>query len=343
MVRGYLALLAACTFLLGASNGNDLARELKQTAAAYNAHIAAIAPIAGRDTTWDYYERLSDDAQLLEGPVPAGYAQDDWSHFITHSSQLDISLATQLLQRKYQPIASIRGLGETLLLSSKDGTMQPVAVYVPSTYDPSRASPLMVFLHGRLQPETQLLAQPFIEQLAEAHRMILIAPWGRGYYNYRGSREDVYGALDAAEQAFNVDSHKRYLAGYSMGGFAVFEIAPVRPTAWAAVMSISGGLLGSDSSRVVTMMRGTPFYVLTGSEDQSVPTYFPSSSANYLHTMGMDVSFYSQPGGTHRLFSLLPILTLAWNDMLTQIVRAPPVVFSDLQLPSVMPMVILKP
>ena len=46
--------------------------------------------------------------------------------------------------------------------------MQPVALYVPSTYTPEKPAPLVVFLHGRLQPESHLIAPEFIESLAES-------------------------------------------------------------------------------------------------------------------------------------------------------------------------------
>ena len=128
-----------------------------------------------------------------------------------------------------------------------------------------------------------------------------------------------------------------------MGGFSVFEVAPDHPNEWAAVMSIAGSLLGSDSQRVVTLMRTIPFYVLTGSADDSIPTEYPTSTAAYLQSAGFEVSFYSQAGGIHRLVTLLPILTQAWNDMLHGIVRAPPQSLGSIKLPSMIPTNALKP
>ena len=123
----------------------------------------------------------------------------------------------------------VRGLAETLVRSSRDGTMQPVSVYVPATYSGARAAPLMLLLHGRPQSESQLLAPDFLHKLADATGTILVAPWGRGYYDFRGSSSDVYDALHAALDAFRIDGRKKYLAGYSMGGFSVFEVATAHP------------------------------------------------------------------------------------------------------------------
>lgn len=342
MTRG--ALVTAALVLLLGSSADDLRLSLQSTAAAYLAAIATIAPIAGRDTTYDYYDRLADDAELLdESSPPQGYTATEWSQTVTRIASLDLSLATQLLAHSYRTMASIRGLGEVLIRSSRDGTMQPVAVYVPRDYAPNRPAPLIVMLHGHPQSESQLLAPPYIAALAERTGTIVVAPWGRGYYDFRGSGSDVYDALHEAVHAFTIDPRKRYLAGYSMGGFSVFEIAPMHADEWSAVMCIAGALLGSDSPHLLAAMPRTPFYVLTGSADESIPTKYPAATAVFLHASGLDVSFYSEPGGIHRLVTLLPILSQAWSDMLHEIVRAPPQSLGNLTLPSAIPINALRP
>ncbi|MBV8066828.1 MAG: hypothetical protein JO113_02540 [Candidatus Eremiobacteraeota bacterium] len=339
--------LVAFAFMLmppiGASAEN-LQAALRATAGEYVAKIAAIAPVAGRDTTYDYYERLVDDAAAIdETGVPAGYTAVAWSQTLTATAQLDLTLARQLLDRSFRPMATIRGLGESLIRSSSDGTMQPVAVYVPKSYASGHPAPLVVMLHGRPQSETQLLAPPYIASLAEETGAIVVAPWGRGYYNFRGSAADVYDALQAATESFAIDPRRRFLAGYSMGGFSVFEVAPLHANDWSAVMCIAGGLLGSNAQRVVASMPRMPFYVLTGTADESIPTQYPTVTAAFLQASGIEVSFYSQPGGEHRLVTLLPILTRAWGDMLHGVVRAPPLQFGGLMLPSSIPAMATRP
>lgn len=322
--------------LLGIGSGNADAT-LRSTAAAYYAKLPEIARATGRDTTMDYYQRLLDDTDLLREPVPGGYSPAMWERSRDGVVRLDVSLATQLIEGSYRPMASIRGLGETLIRSSKDGTMQPVAVYVPSSYDPGRAAPLVVFLHGRPQSESSLIAPEFIGDLAERTGTILVAPYGRGYYDFEGSESDVYDALAAAKQAFTIDPRKRYLAGYSMGGFSVFLVAPVHPNEWSAVMSIAGALLGSRAHAVTAMLPKTPFYVLTGALDDSIPTQYPTTTAVFLRDAGLPVTFYSDAKATHRLYTLRTILTQAWNDMENGVVRSPANLTSTLPLMSAPP------
>jgi pimeloyl-ACP methyl ester carboxylesterase len=342
VVRRHLTVALAA--LLLASSPGDLRAALHAAAAAYQIDMARIAPVAGADTTYDYFARLNDDASALDDPAtPQGYTRAQWSQTVRAMATLDLSLATQLIDRSYRPMAAIRGLGETFVRSQRDGTLQPVAVYVPTSYRPGRPSPIVVMLHGRPQSETALLAPPYIAELAEATGTIVVAPWGHGYYNFRGSASEVYDALHAAQEAFTIDPRKTFLAGYSMGGFSVFEVAPLHPEVWSAVMCIAGALLGSNSHRVVALMSRTPFYVLTGSADESIPTRYPTATAVFLRASGVPVSFYSEPGGIHRLVTLLPILTQAWSDMLHEIVRTPPPMLGNAALPASIPLNPMKP
>ena len=322
MLLRRLTAAGAALVLLGAGS-ESVQNTLRTTAASYYAKVADVARVTGRDTTMDYYQRLLDDLDLFKTPMPDDVAPSMWQYAIENTTRLDLSLADQLLAQSYQPITSIRGLGETLIRSSKDGTMQPVAVYVPTTYVPGRKSPLVVFLHGHPQSETSLIAAQYVDEMAERSGTILVAPYGRGYYDFQGSESDVYDALAAAEQAFAIDPRKRYLAGYSMGGFSVFLVAPLHPNDWSAVMSIAGALLGSRSHAVTAMLSSTPFYILTGARDESIPTEYPTTTAVFLRNAGIPVTFYSDPKATHRLFTMRTILAQAWSDMENGIVRTP--------------------
>jgi predicted esterase len=307
------------------ASSTPLRQELHATAAIYYDRVAEFAPLVGRDTAMDYLQRLNDDYEALgETEDWHGYSQEQRQAYLDNEATLDLSLVHQIMRRQFQPLGSIRGLGETLLRSSVDGTMQPVAAYVPSTYRADHPAPLVMFLHGRPQTESNLLAPPFIATLAERSGSIVIAPYVRGEYDIPKMASDVYDALAAATTAFNIDSHKRYLAGYSAGGFSVFQVGPLHPNDWTAVMCISGGLIDRQSQRVLSTMRMTPFYVITGSRDNVVPTQYPTSTAVYLQSEGVPTSFYSQTGGTHSLITLLPLLSQAWDDMHDGIVRAPP-------------------
>jgi S-formylglutathione hydrolase FrmB len=316
------ALCAAGVMCSGAASDN-LADTIRNVAASYYAKAGQVAIVTGRDSTMDYYDRLLQDAELVSESAPRDYPPDVWRRSVREESELDVSLATQLLQQAYQPMGAIRGAGETFVRSSSDGTMQPAGVYVPSSYSPAQPAALMIFLHGWLQPESRLVAPEYIQSIADRTGTIVVAPYGRGYYDFNGSASDVYDALDAATRTFAIDPRRRYLAGYSMGGFSVFDIAPMHPNDWSAVMSIAGSLLASRGPSVVATMRSARFYVLTGARDDNVPTLYPTATAIYLRDAGLPVTFYSAADGTHSLYTLRSILALAWSEMERGVVRSP--------------------
>jgi dienelactone hydrolase len=323
---------AAALLLAGAAENTPDA--LRGVAAVYYSNAARMAALTGRDSAMDYYQRLEDDADLWAMPAPGGMPEATWHNLRETEARLDLSLADQLLRRSFAPMTDIRGLGETFVRSSKDATMQPVAMYVPHSYSPQRPAPLVVFLHGHLQAESHLIASDYLQALAERTNTIVVAPYGRGYYDFNGSESDVYDALEAANRAFNVDGRRRYLAGYSMGGFSLFRIAPMHPASWSAVMCISGSLLTSRAPAVLQTMQHARFYVLTGARDDNVPTAWPTATAIFLRDNGLPVTFYSEPNGTHELYSLRSILSQAWTDMEGDVVRSPVGLSGAANLPS---------
>src|ERR1700729_2802456 len=119
-------LIVAALALLSAGTGGNPGPSLRATASVYLAHIAVVAPVAGRDTTYDYYQRLLEDADILgDSTVPGGYDPARWSQPVSRFASLDLSLAEQLIAASYVPLTSVRGLGEVLVRSSVCGTMEP--------------------------------------------------------------------------------------------------------------------------------------------------------------------------------------------------------------------------
>jgi len=299
-----------------------LAAVLSHARGRYLADIGAIASLTGRDVAYDYVDRLTTDIAALSSPAPS----DARAQYVVRLASLYDDVVEQYLARAGRPPGSIRGLGETLVRSSADGTLQPLAVYVPPSYDPARPAPLVVFLHGSGGSESGLLAQAGLTQLADATGSIVIAPYGRGYSGFRGSAtSDIYDALAVVKNAFAIDARRRYLAGYSMGGFSIFRVGSAHPHEWTGLMCVSGGLNGAaDADAALRDLHDLPLYVLTGKDDAVIPSVYTTQSAGYLRHYGMSVSFYRQPDGTHELASLQPILESAWSDMHRGIVRDPP-------------------
>ena len=303
------------------------------------AHMDVANRAMGEDGALALGQRLADDLENLDGPVPPpGFSQADFDERLARVAELDASIVKQVLSGKREPLGGARGLVERLMSSRTDGTLQPVALYVPTPLGPHPS--LVVLLHGRPQTETEILGEPYFRRLADASDSIIVAPWGRNNYDFFGAAaDDVYQAADEVAAAYGVDAKRVFLAGYSMGGFSVFRVGPKNGSRWAAVMSISGAIVNSETASVSKAFRNTPIYVVNGKLDQSIPPQYGLFTAQYLASVGIPTGFYQEPKGTHMIPTLMPALSAAWGDMLKGVVRNPPsaIASESLSLPQMLP------
>ena len=283
--------------------------------------------------------RLFDDLELQAAPPPEGYSAADWADTVASTLNLDIEAVDQLVSGIPAPLRATPGLHEVLVPSRVDKRWQLVAVYVPTSLKPGKA-PLAIALHGNPETESHLLGMPYLRRLADRTGTIVVAPFGRGIYDYEEpAATDVYDLLRAVQDAFPIDRGRTYLVGYSMGGFSVFKIGPRGGYRWSAAMCISGAILNSGVRAVSIAWQTLRIYVVTGANDDSVPTKFGEQTAAYLASAGLPVSFYEEPKGTHFIRSLTPSLQRAWDDMHASLVRGEnvPVARAGFSLPGSAP------
>ena len=283
----------------------------------------AIAKRMGPDQAADLQERLSADLGWMVSaatPYP-GYAPAAWSARVADQAHMDASIVTQVLAGKSDPIIGSQGLVERLVVSRKDGLLAPFSLYVPAN---AAANPaLVVLLHGHPQTDSDIIAGRYFRQLADDTGTIVAAPYGRGIYQYASPADDeIYQVAADVAAAFHVPANRVFLAGYSMGGFAVFKVGREHPEQWAGVMSIAGSVLSSEAQLVRLAFAHTPIYVVTGTSDDQVPTSFAQNTAIYLDSVGIPAGLYIVPSGTHSVVTLEPMLSAAWHDMLTGKIRA---------------------
>ena len=251
------------------------------------------------------------------------------------AATLDASLVEQMVSGIYLKPGDVRGAAELIVPSSADKTLQPVALYVPTSYTPARLAPVILMLHGQGQTESQLLATPFLRALAEQTGSIFAAPYARGdqVFDTPGIT-DVYDALALLQASLRVDHRRVYLCGYSLGGFGVFIVAPQHAQDWTALLAVAGTLTNDDKTNVVRAMAGKQVFLVIGADDPLVKAEYVRGAAAYLTVNGVETGFYEQPGGLHSLQSLQPAVERAWRDMFSGVRNVAPTI----DLPSPQPM-----
>lgn len=186
------------------------------------------------------------------------------------------------------------------------GEIMPYHLYVPSNYNPARAFPLVVALHGLGANEDSMLSPLYrIAPLAEQHGFIVVAPLGYrvdgGYGAFpsgrRGelSERDVMEVLKLVRQQYKIDDNRIYLVGHSMGGIGTWALGAKYPELWAALAPISG----FSSPGNVEKMRAIPEIVVHGDADDVVPVSGSRAMVAEMKKLGVEVKYLEVPGGSH--------------------------------------------
>jgi predicted peptidase len=191
------------------------------------------------------------------------------------------------------------------------GETIPYALFVPSTYDASEPSRLMVTLHGAGRQYDWVMGYEGFLDRAERDGYIVVTPLGytrNGGYGARGddpdddlSEKDVMNVLAMVRDEFNIDDNRIYLWGHSMGGTGTYYIASQYPDIWAGLGAAAGGTI---TSRYVDedAIRHIPFLVLHGSGDGTVPVDRSRQSVARMKELGMQHLYVEIEGGDHSRF-----------------------------------------
>jgi predicted esterase len=240
----------------------------------------------------------------------------------------DISLGFKGIPRSAQPgltASQARILECTYHLEQANADM-PYALFVPSTYDAKRASPLVVDLHGlNITPLQQMLFDGTTD-FAERHGFIVVAPMGYSVSASWGDRPgspvataqvragsdsrystgelaeiDAMSVLKLIRERYAVDSDRIYLMGHSMGGGGTYYLGGKYNTIWAGLAPIAG-LGGIADVASAERFKSIPVLVMHGEKDSIVPVSTSRRAAMLLQTVGAQHIYLECPGKDHEFW-----------------------------------------
>lgn len=121
---------------------------------------------------------------------------------------------------------------------------QRYGLFVPSQYDASQATPIDYWLHyrGGKAHSGGAWTPRLINTLGEIPGHIVATPHGRGTSSWytTDAHQDFFEVMADVEALFNIDPRRRYLSGYSMGGYGTYLFGLLYPELFAAGYSTSG-------------------------------------------------------------------------------------------------------
>ncbi|PCH63070.1 MAG: hypothetical protein COC19_01790 [SAR86 cluster bacterium] len=191
------------------------------------------------------------------------------------------------------------------------GETLPYALFVPSSYDASKPSPIMVSLHGLGRAHDWLMGYHGLLDEAEANGYIVVTPLGyvrRGWYGSRAleaaqdadySEQDVMAVLQLVRDEFNIDANRIYLWGHSMGGAGTYHIAAKHPDLFAGLGVAAPAPERSASTEILNKIKHIPILVLQGDEDGLVT--LTRQWVAKMREIGMQYVYVEIPGGDHSL------------------------------------------
>ena len=200
-------------------------------------------------------------------------------------------------------------------LSARDGTVQFYNVHLPTDWDPQKAYPLLLELHGA-GPASPLhyvtRASGGINARSPERTGYHVMPYGRGNSSYRDIGEiDVLETYDDVHRTFKIDEDRRYLYGFSMGGSGTWRIARRTPDRWAAVAVCGAGGPGvSPPALLARNVTYLPIWMYIGEADGAF------ERAKTLRTViaryGAAPVFTSAPGLGHAWTTQAHTNCVAW-------------------------------
>ena len=200
----------------------------------------------------------------------------------------------------------------TLILaraSEIEGSLQYFMLDLPRGWDPNKAYPLSIGLHGT-GPDNPLAypsfalapKDPGVLRTPPEEPMISLTPWGRGNRGWRGDAErDLFEAIASIKTFAKLNPDRWYITGHSAGGDGSWAIVQHTPDLWAAAGMQSGSMLsGRPEWGLIENMKYVPFHILIGEKD-NLPNRIPDSKEAYriLKEMGDETELVIAPGAGH--------------------------------------------
>ena len=198
------------------------------------------------------------------------------------------------------PLRTMKGDFRWAYKSAVDNELQPYRVFVPSKYDATKPTPMVVALHGMGGDENSYFMSydnGVVKREAEARSYIVVCPTGRGSASmYMGDAEkDVLDVIAAMRRDYNVDANRIYLTGHSMGGYGTWSIAPKYPELFAAIAPISGG----GNPQALSKIKHVPEIVIHGDNDPTVNVENSRKMVKAAQELGIKIKYVEVPGGNH--------------------------------------------
>jgi polyhydroxybutyrate depolymerase len=176
-----------------------------------------------------------------------------------------------------------------------DGACREYVVHVPASYDPGRATPLVVAMHGYTGSPSSMEASSGLSRTADAAGFIAVYPAGiaRAWDLSPGGRDTRFlrALVVHLQGRATIDRRRVFVTGFSMGGGMANRAACDLADVVAAAAPASGSYQGYAAC---TPQRPVSILAFHGSADTVVP---PMGTSGGLPAVGLWLMAWGQRDG----------------------------------------------
>ena len=192
-------------------------------------------------------------------------------------------------------------------------TTLPYRIYVPFNYTPEKEYPLLLNLHGAglrgndNQKHLKFIDTAMKSPMLEVDDAIIIFPqcpenekwvdtgWGIGSYNLDTVPESnelaaVMALIGQLQEQYHIDEKRIYAMGFSMGGYATWNLLMNHPDVFAAGIP----MCGAGDPNKASVIKDIPVWAVHGALDPTVPVSGSRDMVKALEAVGAADARYTE-------------------------------------------------
>lgn len=181
-------------------------------------------------------------------------------------------------------------------------------VFLPEDYSSDRKWPVILFLHGAGERGNEGKRQltiglaPAIEKRKSTFPFVAVFPqcedtsarYLAGWLAGSPAAERALKILDEVERDYSIDTSRRILTGWSMGGYGTWSIAAATPSKWQAILPLAG-----DGAEFAEKLVDIPIWAFHGSDDAAIRPSRSRRTIAALRSAGAEPRYTEISGGKH--------------------------------------------
>ena len=212
---------------------------------------------------------------------------------------------------------------------------------VPKSYDPAKAWPVLVYLHGGVSREADgggVIGLRLLGGEANERGFLLVCPStqrGAEWWTPAGVKL-IHDALHQAKQRWHIDPNRIAVTGFSDGASGCFHLLQHDPDTWCCFLAFMGhpGLtrgMGGPAFRGAVSSR--PVFAVNGGKDELYPSERMKPLIDQMKAAGADIKWRDIPEATHSPGHVAGV----WEDAYTFWTEHPRTAAKRTQLVSAVP------